>query len=207
MKGYYRDPETTASRMSRHGFHTGDYAYTDAQGFLYYQGRRDNMFKSAGKKVSAREIEDVVLAHDSVAEAAVIAMPDPVLGTVPVVYVVRRTGTSCTDRELQTFCAPPTFRGTRFRAPCISSTSCTRRRAVKFRSTTQGAADMTIAPLSLVGKTVAVPWGCWDPDTTLELSFPQRFTMQVNEMRDGRQLSAPALANAVRQPLDSPATS
>ena len=62
---------------------------------------------------------------------------------------------------------------------------------------------MTIAPLSLVGKAVTVPWGCWDPDTTLELSFPQRFTMQVNGMRDGRQLSAPALANAVRQPLDS----
>ena len=105
MKGYYRDPETTASRMSRHGFHTGDYAYADAQGFLYYQGRRDDIFKSAGEKVSAREIEDVVLAHDRVAEAAVIAMPDPVLGTVPVVYVVRRPGTSCTDRELQTFCA------------------------------------------------------------------------------------------------------
>ena len=105
MKGYYRDPETTASRMSRHGFHTGDYAYADVEGYLHYQGRRDDIFKSAGEKVSAREIEDVVLAHDSVAEAAVIAMPDPVLGTVPVVYVVRRPETFCTDRELQTFCA------------------------------------------------------------------------------------------------------
>ena len=47
---------------------------------------------------------------------------------------------------------------------------------------------MTIAPLSLVGKAVTVPWGCWDPDTTLELSFPQRFTMQVNGMRDGRRV-------------------
>jgi acyl-coenzyme A synthetase/AMP-(fatty) acid ligase len=46
-----------------------------------------------------------VLAHDGVAEAAVIAMPDPVLGTVPVAYVVRRPGTFCTDRELQMFCA------------------------------------------------------------------------------------------------------
>ena len=62
---------------------------------------------------------------------------------------------------------------------------------------------MTAAPLSLVGRAVTVPWGCWDPDTTLELSFPQRFTMQVNGMRDGRRLSAPALTNAVRQPLDS----
>ena len=105
MNGYYRDPETTAARMSRLGFHTGDYARADADGFLYYEGRRDDMFKSAGEKVSAREIEDVVLAHGGVAEAAVIAMPDPVLGTVPVAYVVRRPGTSCTDRELQMFCA------------------------------------------------------------------------------------------------------
>ena len=55
---------------------------------------------------------------------------------------------------------------------------------------------MTIAPLSLVGKAVTVPWGCWDPDTTLELSFPARFSTQVNGMRDGRQLSEPALENA-----------
>ena len=39
---------------------------------------------------------------------------------------------------------------------------------------------MTTAPLSLVGSAATVPWGCWDPDTTLELSFPPRFTVQVN---------------------------
>jgi long-chain acyl-CoA synthetase len=105
MKGYYRDPQTTASRMSRHGFHTGDYAHVDPEGFLHYQGRRDDIFKSAGEKVSAKEIEDVVMAHEAVVEAAVISLPDPVLGAVPVVYIVLRPGTSCTDRELQAFCA------------------------------------------------------------------------------------------------------
>ena len=134
MKGYYRDPETTASRMSRHGFHTGDYAYADVEGYPHYQGRRDDIFKSAGEKVSAREIEDVVLAHDGVAEAAVIAMPDPVLGTVPVVYVVRRPETSCTDRELQTFCARHLSKH-KIPAPCISSTSSTRPRAARFEVT------------------------------------------------------------------------
>jgi acyl-coenzyme A synthetase/AMP-(fatty) acid ligase len=105
MSGYYRDPRTTADRMSRHGFHTGDYAYVDPDGFLYYQGRADDIFKSAGEKISAKEIEDVVMAHEAVVEAAVIAQPDPILGAVPVVYTVLRPGTSCTDRELQAFCA------------------------------------------------------------------------------------------------------
>ena len=105
MKGYYRDSQATASRMSRHGFHTGDYAYVDLDGFLYYQGRRDDIFKSAGEKISAKEIEDVVMEHEAVVEAAVIPLPDPVLGAVPVVYIVLRPGTSCTARELQAFCA------------------------------------------------------------------------------------------------------
>ena len=105
MKGYYRDPQHTASRMSRHGFHTGDYAYADLEGFLYFQGRRDDIFKSAGEKVSTKEIEDAVMAHDAVGEAAAISVPDPVQGMVPVVYVVLRPGMSCSERELKTFCA------------------------------------------------------------------------------------------------------
>jgi nickel-dependent lactate racemase len=48
-----------------------------------------------------------------------------------------------------------------------------------------------------------VPWGCWDPEETLELPFPARFSLQVNGMRDGRALSAAATAEAVRLPLDS----
>jgi acyl-CoA synthetase (AMP-forming)/AMP-acid ligase II len=105
MKGYYRDPETTSARMSRHGFHTGDYAYADREGFLYYQGRRDDIFKSAGEKISAKEIEDVVMEHEAVAEVAVVSVPDPTLGLVPVAYAVLRPGASCTARELQAFCA------------------------------------------------------------------------------------------------------
>ncbi len=104
MEGYYRDPRTTASRMSQHGFHTGDYAYADRDGFLYYQGRSDDIFKSAGEKISAREIEDVVVEHPAVAEAAVVSQPDESLGAVPVVHVVLRPGASSTEREIQAFC-------------------------------------------------------------------------------------------------------
>jgi O-succinylbenzoic acid--CoA ligase len=91
--------------MSRHGFLTGDYGYIDEEGFLYYQGRQDDIFKSAGEKVSASEVEDVVLAHQDIAEAAVVSQPDAMFGAVPVAYVVLQPGTSCTDREIQAFCA------------------------------------------------------------------------------------------------------
>ena len=104
MKGYYRAPEATAARMSRHGFHTGDYAYADPDGFLYYEGRRDDMFKSAGEKISAQEIEEVVMRHEAVSEAAVVSLADPNVEAVPVAYVVLRPGATCTERDLQTFC-------------------------------------------------------------------------------------------------------
>jgi acyl-CoA synthetase (AMP-forming)/AMP-acid ligase II len=105
MKGYYRDPQATSAKISSYGFHTGDFAYADADGFLHYQGRNDDIFKSAGEKISTKEIEDVVLEHDAVAEAAVISMPDSILGAVPVAYAVMRSGMSCSDRELQMLCA------------------------------------------------------------------------------------------------------
>jgi acyl-coenzyme A synthetase/AMP-(fatty) acid ligase len=104
MRGYYRMPEATAARMSPHGFHTGDYACADRDGFLYYQGRRDDIFKSAGEKISTQEIEEIVLQHEAVSEAAVVSLPDPAVDAVPVAYIVLRPGASCTERELQTFC-------------------------------------------------------------------------------------------------------
>jgi acyl-CoA synthetase (AMP-forming)/AMP-acid ligase II len=105
MKGYYRDEKTTLGRMSHHGFHTGDYGFADKDGFLYFEGRADDIFKSAGEKVSAREIENVLLCHEAIAETAVIAVDDPLHGAVPIAYAVLRPGASCTDRELRAFCA------------------------------------------------------------------------------------------------------
>jgi acyl-CoA synthetase (AMP-forming)/AMP-acid ligase II len=104
MKGYYRDRQTTFGRMSRHGFHTGDYGYADSDGFLYFEGRLDDIFKSAGEKVSAREVEDVLLSHEAVAEAAVVPVSDPTLGAVPVAYIVLWPRKSCSERDLRTFC-------------------------------------------------------------------------------------------------------
>lgn len=62
---------------------------------------------------------------------------------------------------------------------------------------------MTTRTLPFVGR-ATVPWGCWDPEDTLELRFPSRFSVQVNAMRDGWPLSAAAVAEAVCAPIASP---
>lgn len=90
--------------MSAWGFHTGDYAHTDADGFLYFEGRRDDIFKCGGEKISAREIEDVLVAHAAVVEAAVVAEPDDTWGQVPVAYVVSSSNAAVTPEALQRFC-------------------------------------------------------------------------------------------------------
>jgi acyl-CoA synthetase (AMP-forming)/AMP-acid ligase II len=86
MCGYYRDPEATA-RTLREGLHpwervlyTGDLFRIDRAGYLYFLGRKDEVFKSRGERVSPREIEVVLYAIPGVTAARVSPVPDPVLG-------------------------------------------------------------------------------------------------------------------------------
>ena len=60
--------------------HTGDLFRTDADGFLYFVGRKDDIIKSRGEKVSPKEVENVLYALPGIREAAVVGVPDPVLG-------------------------------------------------------------------------------------------------------------------------------
>jgi long-chain acyl-CoA synthetase len=106
MRGYYQDPQATAKSMSPWGFHTGDFAHSDSSGFLYIEGRKDDIFKCGGEKVSTREIEEVLAEHPLIYEAAVVAEPDPVMGAVPVAYVVPRSReTNLSEADIRTFCA------------------------------------------------------------------------------------------------------
>jgi long-chain acyl-CoA synthetase len=86
MQGYWNNPEATA-RALRPGrypwervLHTGDLFRMDAEGFLYFVGRKDDILKSRGEKVSPKEVENVLYALPGVREAAVVGVPDPVLG-------------------------------------------------------------------------------------------------------------------------------
>ena len=105
MKGYYNLPEVTADAMTRDGyFKTGDIGHFDADGFLYITGRRKELIIVAGEKAAPREIEDVLLQHPAVKEAAVVGKKDPGRGEVVVAFVTLNEGHGATPEDLRKFC-------------------------------------------------------------------------------------------------------
>ncbi|MDT9682790.1 AMP-binding protein [Streptomyces sp. TRM76323] len=92
MAGYHGDPERTAGAMAGGYYRTGDIGARDADGYLTYVGRRDDVFKSSDYKISPFELESALLEHEAVAEAAVVPAPDPVRLAVPKAYVVLAAG-------------------------------------------------------------------------------------------------------------------
>ena len=79
MQGYWRDTEATARALSRHGYHTGDLGYRDADGYFFVVGRKDNQLKVGGHRINVQEIEDTIIAADLAVEVAVLGIPDPLL--------------------------------------------------------------------------------------------------------------------------------
>jgi acyl-CoA synthetase (AMP-forming)/AMP-acid ligase II len=110
MQGYWRKPEETAERLRRDPvtgdtvLHSGDIFRTDAEGWLYFVARRDDIIKSRGEKVSPREVEDVLHRLPGVREAAVVGVADPLLGEAVKAYVVLAPGTSYTARDVIRHC-------------------------------------------------------------------------------------------------------
>ena len=86
MQGYWNNPEATARALKPGRYpwervlHTGDLFRMDDEGFLYFVGRKDDILKSRGEKVSPKEVENVLYAMHGVREAALVGVPDPVLG-------------------------------------------------------------------------------------------------------------------------------
>ncbi|MGH4034706.1 AMP-binding protein [Actinomycetota bacterium Odt1-20B] len=92
MAGYHGDPERTAQAMAGGYYRTGDIGARDADGYLTYVGRADDVFKASDYKISPFELESALLEHEAVAEAAVVPAPDPVRLAVPKAYVVLAAG-------------------------------------------------------------------------------------------------------------------
>lgn len=92
MTGYLGDAERNAEAMADGVYHTGDVASLDAEGYITYIGRTDDVFKASDYKVSPFELESVLIEHPAVAEAAVVPAPDPVRLAVPKAYVVLAPG-------------------------------------------------------------------------------------------------------------------
>jgi acetyl-CoA synthetase len=92
MVGYHGDPERTAQAMAGGFYHTGDIGARDADGYITYVGRTDDVFKASDYRISPFELESVLIEHDAVAEAAVVPSPDPVRLAVPKAYIVLANG-------------------------------------------------------------------------------------------------------------------
>ncbi|HID76283.1 MAG TPA: AMP-dependent synthetase [Planctomycetaceae bacterium] len=111
MRGYWELPEET-DRVLRPGplpgervLYTGDLFRMDEEGFLYFLGRKDDIIKSRGEKVSPKEVEGVLYRHPRIAEAAVVGIPDQVLGEAVVAFVAPKAGCDLDRQEVLRHCA------------------------------------------------------------------------------------------------------
>ena len=90
MSGYWNHPEETEKALRGGLYFTGDIGRMDDEGFLFVVGRTKDMIKIGGNRVSAKEIEEALHEHPAVLEAAVIGIPDEVLGEAPKAFIVPR---------------------------------------------------------------------------------------------------------------------
>ncbi|RWJ16046.1 MAG: AMP-dependent synthetase [Mesorhizobium sp.] len=110
MKGYWGKPEATARKLKpgplpgEQVLYTGDYCRMDAEGYLYFIGRGDEIIKSRGEKIAPKEVENALLDIPGVREAAVIGVPDELLGQAVKAFVVIEQGRIVGERQLQKEC-------------------------------------------------------------------------------------------------------
>ena len=103
--GYYENPEANEKAFRNGWFRTGDLGHMDQEGFVYITGRASDMYISGGSNVYPREIEEKMLTHPAIAEAAVLGVPDPLWGEVGVAVCVMRDGMQVTEEELGIYLA------------------------------------------------------------------------------------------------------
>jgi fatty-acyl-CoA synthase len=103
MRGYYNDPDATASAFRGGWFHSGDAAVVHPDGYVEIRDRFKDVIISGGENISSIEVEAVLLRHRAVLEAAVVGMPHDKWGETPHAFVVLRPGASAAEQELRDF--------------------------------------------------------------------------------------------------------
>ena len=110
MKGYWEKPEATAKKLKpgplpgEQILYTGDYCKMDEEGYLYFVGRMDDIIKSRGEKVAPKEVENTIMNIPGVKEAAVIGVPDDILGQAVKAFIVLEEGVTMSEKQLQKEC-------------------------------------------------------------------------------------------------------
>jgi acyl-CoA synthetase (AMP-forming)/AMP-acid ligase II len=105
MRGYWRDPEATTAVLDQNGYHTGDIGWQDENGFIFLDGRKDNLLKVGGHRINPQEVEDALLATQMAVEASVVGIPDALLGTRMCALVVPLNGGKGDAEMIMASCA------------------------------------------------------------------------------------------------------
>lgn len=111
MQGYWNDPELTAKTYRNRRYpaermlYSGDYFCRDEDGFLYFLGRKDDMIKSKGERISAKEVENNICAMEGVSEVAVIGLPDEIFGQAIKAYIVPAPNVELTEKQVLKYCS------------------------------------------------------------------------------------------------------
>jgi long-chain acyl-CoA synthetase len=100
LSGYWQAPDATAAALRDGWLYTGDIGHLDADGYLYVVDRKKDLILRGGFNVYPRDVEDVLLTHPAVAQAAVVGRPDPRLGEEVTAFVALRPGATATPAEL-----------------------------------------------------------------------------------------------------------
>ena len=101
MKGYFGRPEATAATIIDGWIHTGDMGRFDADGYLYIVDRKKDMVLSGGFNIYTKEVEQVLVEHDDVADAAVVGVPDEIFGEAVVAFIERHPGRALSAEAVQ----------------------------------------------------------------------------------------------------------
>jgi long-chain acyl-CoA synthetase len=111
MQGYWQDPKATAERYHQGRYpaerllYTGDLFKMDEGGFLYFVARKDDIIKTRGEKVAPKEVESVLYQLPGIVEAAVIGVPDALLGEAVKAFVVCAPDADLAERDVLRHCA------------------------------------------------------------------------------------------------------
>jgi fatty-acyl-CoA synthase len=100
MRGYWRNPDATEAAFAGGWFHTGDIGHQDDEGYFFIDERKHDLIISGGENIYPGELEAILAAETRIAEAVVVAAPDPRWGEVPVAYVVTRQGAEIAAAEI-----------------------------------------------------------------------------------------------------------
>jgi amino acid adenylation domain-containing protein len=111
MQGYWNSPAETSKRFKPGSYpgerllYSGDYFKRDLDGYLYFVARKDDMIKTKGERVSPKEIENVLCELEGIVEAAVIGVPDPILGQAIKAFIVIDPKVEITEKKVMSYCS------------------------------------------------------------------------------------------------------